>query len=191
MDYNCNICDKSINDKPRNKHNKTKRHVFMKIYVTKIYNYNDIGSDDVAKILHENIISHNNKINKFKIYVSCKINDDIEIEVYKNEGDLDVVVNLFLGEDTLFVDVAGKMICNNIRENLTSRYKTNCTHNMYIKNLSIKFISRYDNMKYRYQLEQPRPMIESKTVRHIKYMSEEEKINKYNFFTCKHNLSLL
>ena len=42
MDYYCNICDKSINDKPRNKHNTTKRHVFMKNYVINIFNYNDI-----------------------------------------------------------------------------------------------------------------------------------------------------
>ena len=42
MDYYCNICDKSKNDKPRNKHIKTKRHVFMKYYVTNIYTYNDI-----------------------------------------------------------------------------------------------------------------------------------------------------
>ena len=60
MTYHCNICDKSINRKSRNKHNKLKRHYFMKKnYVTNIYNYNDIVWDDVEKILHENIISHN------------------------------------------------------------------------------------------------------------------------------------
>ena len=62
---------------------------------------------------------------------------------------------------------------------------------MYIINLSIKLISRYDNMTYRYQLEQPRPMIESKMVKHTKYMSHEEQINNYNFLTFKHELSLL
>ena len=72
MDYYCAICDRSISDKQRNKHNKTKRHYFMKNYVTIIYKYNDIVWGDVEKILHENIISHNNKFNEFKIYVSCK-----------------------------------------------------------------------------------------------------------------------
>ena len=37
---------------------------------------------DVVKILHERIDSIINKFNEFKINVSCKINDDIEIEVY-------------------------------------------------------------------------------------------------------------
>ena len=42
-------------------------------------------------------------------------------------------------------------------------------------------------MTYRYQLEQPRPMIESKMVKDIKNKSHEEQINNYNFLTCKHN----
>ena len=86
MDYYCAICDRSINDKHRNKHDKTKRHYFMKNYVTNIYKYNDIVWGGV-KILHENIISHNNKFNEIKNYVSCKINDDVEIKVYKSQSD--------------------------------------------------------------------------------------------------------
>ena len=45
-------------------------------------------------------------------------------------------------------------------------------------------------MTYRYQLQQPRPKIESKMGKHIKYMSEEE-IDNYKFLTCKHKLCLL
>ena len=163
----------------------------MKTYVTNIYNYNDIMWCDVGKILHENIISHNNRFNEFKIYVSCKINDDVELKVYKNEFDLRVVLTRLLDEDTLYVHVSGKMICNIIRENLSSRYNIKCTHNMHIKNLSVKFVSRFDNMTNRCQLEQSRPTIQSKIFKHIKYMSHEEQINNYNFLTCKHKLSLL
>ena len=88
MDYYCAICDRSINYKHRNKHDKTKRHYFMKNYVTNNYKYNDIVWSNVEKILHEKIISHNNKFDEFKIYVSCKINDDVEIKVYKSQSDM-------------------------------------------------------------------------------------------------------
>ena len=195
--YYCNICDKSINDKPRNKHNKTKRHVFMKIYVTNIYNYNDIVWDDVENILHENIISHNNKFNEFKTYVSCKMNDDVEINVYKNESDMHALLPLFLYPNkkydigTTYVHIAGEMICNNIRENLNSKYDINCTPDMKINNLTIKFVSRYSNMTFRYQLQQPRRILEPKIVKHIKYKPYEDQINNYNFLTCKHKLCLL
>ena len=142
----------------------------MKKYVTNIYNYNDIVGDDVEKILHENIISHNNKFNEFKIYVSCKINDDVEIKGYKHEFDLHAVLPPFLGWDvnTLYVHVAGKMICNNFRENLSSKYVINCTPDMKIRNVTIKLVSRYSNMTSRYYMQKPRPMIESKMVKHIK-----------------------
>ena len=192
--YYCEICDKLINDKPRNKHNKTKSHYFMKNFVTNIYNYYDIVWDDVEKILHEYIISHNNKFNEFKLYVSCKINDDVEINVYKNEFDLRALLPIFLYRNkiydygTTYVHVAGKMRCKTICENLRYKYDINCTPDMKIKILTIKFVSRYDNMTYRYQLEQPRPMIVSKMVKHIKNKSHEEQINNYNFLTCKHYL---
>ena len=133
MNFYCNICDESINQKSRNKHNKLKRHYLMKNYVTNNYNYNDIVWDDVEKILHESIISQNDKLNEFKIYVSCKTNDDVELKVYKDELDLRVVLPTFLDLETLYdmgrlyVHVAGKMICNNIRENLSSKYDINCT----------------------------------------------------------------
>ena len=194
MEYYCNICDKSKNDKPRNKHNTTKRHVFMKNYVINIFNYNDIVWDDVEKILHENIISHDNKFNEFKAYVSCKINDNVEINVYKNASDMHAALPTFIEPfktlyevGTLYVQIAGKMICKTICENLRSKYDINCTPDMKIRNQTKKFVSRYSNMTYRKQLEQPRPMIESKMVKHIKNMSHEEHINNYNFLTCKHN----
>ena len=88
---------------------------------------------------------------------------------------------------TLYIQIAGKMICKTIFENLRSKYDINCTPDMKIKNLRIKFISRYDNMTFRYQLEQPKRILESKMVKHIKNMSEEEQYN-YNFLVCKHKL---
>ena len=83
------------------------------------------------------------------------------------------------------------MFCDIIRENLSSRYDINCTPDMKMKNLTVKFVSAYDNMTYRYYMQQPRPMIESKMVKHIKYMSEEEKIFSYNFLAYKHELNVL
>ena len=121
MDYHCNICDKTIINKPRNKHNKTKSHYFMKNYVTNIYNYNDIVWGDVENILHENIISHDNKFNEYKTCVSCKINDDVQINVYKNVSDMHALLPTFIEPfktlyevGTLYVQIASKMIYKTI-----------------------------------------------------------------------------
>ena len=199
MDYYCAICDRSINYKHRNKHDKTKRHYFMKNYVTNIYKYNDIVWGDVEKILHENIISNSNKFDEFKIYVSYKIDDDVEIKVYKSQSDLRLSLPTFnepfksknIKMGTVYVHIAGEMICNDIRGNLSSKYDINCTPDTEIRNLTIKFVSRYRNMTFRHQLQQPRSMLETKMVKHIKYMSYEEQSDKYNFLTCKHKLCLI
>ena len=62
MDYYCAICDKSINYKHRNKHDKTKRHYFMKNFVTNIYNYNDIIWGDVEQSDKYNFITCKHKL---------------------------------------------------------------------------------------------------------------------------------
>ena len=125
MENYCNVCDKTIINKPRKKYKKTKSHYFMKNYVTNIYNYNDIVWGDVENILHENIISHDNKFNEFKTCVSCKINDDVEINVYKNASDMHALSPTFIEHfktpyevGTLYVQIAGKMICETFCENL-------------------------------------------------------------------------
>ena len=191
--FYCEIRDKTIITKPRNKHNKTKSHDFMKNYVTNNYNYNDIIWDDVENIIHDNIIIHKNKFNKFKTCVSCKIEDDVEINVNKNASDMSVVLPIFFAEykvydkGTLYIQIAGKMICKTISENLRSKYGINCTPDLKIRNLRLKLISRYDNMTFRYQPEQPRRILESKMVKHIQNMSGEEQDN-YKFLVCKHKL---
>ena len=161
--------------------------------MTIIYNYSNIVWYDVENIIHDNIIIHKNNNNEFKTCVLCKINDNIERNVYKNSSDLNTLLPTFLAEykvydmGTLYIQIAGKMICKTIFENLRSKYDINCTPDMKIRNLRIKLISRYDNMTFRYQLEQPRRILESKMVKHIKNMSEEEQDN-YNFLVCKHKL---
>ena len=160
--YYCNICDKTINHKSKNRLNKTKRYYFMKNYVTKTYIYNDIDLDDFEKFLHENIISHKNKFNEFKISVLFKINDNIEIKVYMDEHDLCEMIFVSYGKYVLSVYYASKKICDLIH------VRVNTTPNMKIKNLTKKFVSAYDNMPYRYYMQQPLPMIVSKMVKHKK-----------------------
>ena len=193
--FYCEICDKRIINKSRNKHHKTKSHDFMENYVTNIYNYSDIIWSDVENILRDNIIIHKNKFNEVGIYVLCKINNNVKINVYKSSFELHALLPICLPEykfydvGTLYIQIVDKMICETICKNLRSKYDINCNPDMKIRNLRIKFVSRYNNMTFRYQLEQPRRILESKMVKHMKNMTEEQ--NKYNFLVCKHRLCLI
>ena len=121
------ICDKTIINKSRNKQDKTKSHDFMKNYVTNIYNYCDIIWSDAENILRDNIIFHKNKFNEFGIYVLCKINNIVKINVYKSSFELHALLPIFMPEykvydvGTLYIQVADKMICETICENLRSK----------------------------------------------------------------------
>ena len=99
----------------------------MKNYVTKNYNYNDIVWGDVENILQGNIISHDNKFNEIKSCVSCKINDYVEMNVYKNASDMSVVsptwiellktlyeLGTLYEVGALYVQIASKMICKKL-----------------------------------------------------------------------------
>ena len=87
--------------------------------------------------------------------MSCKINDDVEITVYRNEFDLHAVLPNFLEPfktydvGTLYIHVAGKIMCDRIHEGLSSKYDNNCTPDMKKRNLTTKFVTRYANMTYR------------------------------------------
>ena len=159
----------------------------MKNYVTNIYNYSDIIWSDVEYIHRENIIIHKNKFNEFRIYVLCKKNNNVKINVYKSSFELHALLPIFLPEykfydvGTLYIQIADKMICETFCENPRSKYDINCTPDMKIRNLRIKSVSRYDNMTFRYQIEQPRRILETNMIKHIKNMVEEEQ-DKYNFF---------
>ena len=100
------------------------------------------------------------------------------------------VIHLYTDGDTLYVHVAGKMICNIIRKNLSSQRGFNCTPDMKTKNLTRNFVSRYSKMTHRYYMQQPRPIIETKMVKQVKDMSEEEKNINYNFLTYKRKLNV-
>ena len=71
--FYCDICDKRIINKCKNKHDKTESHYFLKNFVTNIYNYKNIVWDDVENVIHDNIITHEKKFNEIVIYVLCKV----------------------------------------------------------------------------------------------------------------------
>ena len=50
-----------------------------------------------------------------------------------------------------------------------------------IKNMSITFLSYYYIMTPRHRLEQPRKVLESKLLKHITNLNDDEKNTKYSF----------
>ena len=57
-----------------------------------------------------------------------------------------------------------------------------------ICNVTITLFSKYKTMFAKHRFQQPRRLLESKFLKHIKSASYDDKINKYNFLTLEYEL---
>ena len=57
-----------------------------------------------------------------------------------------------------------------------------------INNLTITIFSYYNSMTSRHRFQQPRRILESKLIKHIKNASEVDKVNTYRFLSIDYNL---
>ena len=57
-----------------------------------------------------------------------------------------------------------------------------------ISNLTITLFSKYKTMTPQHRFHQPRRVLESKLMKHIKNMSYDDKMNKYTFLTLQYDL---
>ena len=57
-----------------------------------------------------------------------------------------------------------------------------------ISNVTITLLSNYKSMTAKHKLQQPRRILESKLLKHIKNASYDEKIINYNFLTLEYEL---
>ena len=57
-----------------------------------------------------------------------------------------------------------------------------------ISNVMITLFSNYKSMTAKHKIQQPRRALESKLLKHIKNVSYNDKINKYDFLTLEYEL---
>ena len=57
-----------------------------------------------------------------------------------------------------------------------------------ISNITIIIFSKYTTLTAKHRLQQPRRVLESKILKHIKNAKYGDKINKYNFLTLEYEL---
>ena len=75
MDYYCEICDKTIKNKSKTKHHKSKNHLHMKSYVREEHIVGDIYWKDFYRVIHSYVDINRKKFPVFKTVVRCKLFD--------------------------------------------------------------------------------------------------------------------
>ena len=161
------------------KHENTKSHLYNANYITEEVIYSDVISDDVKKIIFEHANIFKYRFNEFTIKVKCEINDKLytaQKETYWRLKNGRFVVR---GTEQINnCDEILKEICRKIFVGLVLRHHHDLSHKTKVRKLTIQFIGDYNKMTLRHYLQQPRLILESQLIKHIK---NKPKIDKRSF----------
>ena len=180
-DYYCDICDKTIKYKSKTMHLKSKNHLHMRSYVRDEHIVGDVYWKNFYRVICDYVDINRKKFPIFKTVVKCNLfNKDLTICYDKTKK---VWIRYGFG-DAIFHDLCP--VCEEIpyrihRYAMISNQKLSL--DTVLENVSITFFSYYYVMTPRHRLEQPRRLLESKLLKHIANLDDDddEKINKYRF----------
>ena len=178
-DYYCNICDKTIKYKSKTKHLKSKNHSHMKSYVREEHVVDNVYWKDFYRVICEYVNNNRKKFPIFKTVVKCILfNKDLVICYDRTKKRL---IRYGFG-DVIFHDLYP--VCEEFLDRL-HRYALISSQKLsldtVIKNMSITFYSYYYIMTPRHRLQQPRRVLESRLLKHITNLNDDEKNIKYRY----------
>ena len=178
-EYYCDICDKTIKYKSKTNHLKSKNHLHMKSYVRDKHIVGDVYWKDFYRVIRDYIDINRKKLPVFKTVVRCKLfNKDLVICYDKTKNRL---IRYGFG-DPIFRHLYP--VCEEILNRL-HRYALisgkELSLDTVIKNISITFFSYYYTMTPRHRLEQPRRVLESRLLKQITNLNDDEKNIKYRY----------
>ena len=188
--YYCRDCDKYINQRFKTKHINSKAHLYMYYnIITNKYNIGDVYWSDFEETIREYVVNNYSKFHFFSTVVKCKLNNnDISILVSKMDG----YVSLYRFDESGWISYRycnGKKIRDYIfhRASLSDIILYSST---IISDVTITFFSIYKTMTAKHRFQQPRRVLESKLLKHIKNASDDDKETIYKFLTPEHGLVL-
>ena len=155
--------------------------------VTNKYNIGDVYWCDFEETIREYIANNYSKFYVFSTVVKRKLkNDDISISVSKMDG----YALLYRFDDSGWIHYR---YCNSkkIRDFIFHRASLIdiILHSSTIKSdVTIIFFSIYKTMMPKHRLQQPRRVLESKLLKHIKNASNDDKETKYNILVTMYDL---
>ena len=181
----CSVCDKFINKKYKQKHIKSESHSYMyNNIVTNKYNIANVYWVDFEKTIEEYIKENKTKFYSFSIAFKCKLNDE---DIYISDDNILWYVPAHKFSDSKIICYESRILRDYIFHRAMLRDIKLDSFSM-ISDVTITLFSSYNSMTLKHKLRQPRRVLESKLLKHIKNASFYDKIHKYNFLTYKYKL---
>ena len=179
IDYFCDICDKTIKRKSKTRHIQSKSHLQMKSYIREKHTIGDVYWKDLYRVIREYVNTNRLKFPIFKTLVKCNLfGENLVIWYDKTKKRL---IRYGFGDEVFhFLYPVCEEILNRIRRHVLMEGEKLSLETV-IKDISITFYSYYYIMTPRHRLEQPRRVLESKLLKHITKINDDEKDIKYSF----------
>ena len=165
-----------MNINPKIKHNYSKSHLYLANYIIKEEIYHNINWENVEKIIFDCGNRYKYEFNEFCIKVKCEINNELSTtqkESYYKLPNYGYLVNGILEKDK-----ESDEILQEISRKVYNKIRSVHDRNDVVENLSIKLVADYDKMTLYHRLLQPRLVLESKLIKHIK---NNKKLNRRSF----------
>ena len=166
--YYCHECDKYINRRFKTKHINSKAHLHMYYnIVTNKHNIGDVYWCDFEETIRDYMVNNSSNFKFFSTIVKCNINiEDIIILVDNTDGYAPLYK--FNDDDWIYY-----RYCNSkkIRDQIFHRATLSdiILHSSnIISDVMITFFSNYKSMTSMHKFQQPRKVLESKILKHIK-----------------------
>ena len=195
-DYYCDICDKTVKNKSKTNHHRSKNHLHMKSYVKDEHIVGNVYWKDFYRVICDYVDNNRKKFPIFKTLVKCNLfNKDLTIYCDNIEKKW---IRFGFG-DKIFNDL--NPVCEEIPHRI-HRYAMISNQKLsldtVLENVSITFFSYYYIMTPRHRLEQSRRVLESRLLKHITNLNDDvEKKIKYRFLwqyfkprSCDNNMHI-
>ena len=184
----CSSCDKIISQKFLKKHNKSKTHLyFHNNFVINKYYIGDVLWKDFENIFRDYINEYNNKFNSFSIKIDYQLNNEnMSISVDNTIGEIPLYI--FKNSGWIYYKFyQSKKVRDFVYHNAKLK-NINLESLSIINNVTLTIFSKYKTIKRNYLLSQPRPVLESKILKHIHNSNICDKLTKYYFLSKKFDI---
>ena len=185
--YYCNICGKTIKRKSKTKHIKSKGHSYMNSSVREKHTLGDVYWNDFEGILHHYINVNILKFPFFKTLIECDLYGE-NIKFSSDEYEMRVRLYGFDGGGNFYYRFCASKKVRDYIYHRSTLMGNELFPESILNNLSITFYSYYYIMIPKYRLQQPKRILESKLLKHIKNLSDFEKSNNYSFLSFIYGL---
>ena len=180
----CHSCDKNISQKFIKRHNKSKSHLyFHNNFVINKYYIGDVLWKDFQNIIRDYINDYNNKFNSFSIVVNFPLDkEDMSISIDNIEGEIPLYK--FKNSGWVYYKFCQSKKVRDFVFHTAFLKNIKLESSSIINNVILTIFSKYKTIKRNHLLTQPRPILESKILKHIHNSNFRDKFTKY-FFSFK------